>query len=82
VKFVGDMTLLSDDLNARQAIDLAVPALGKRKRNSMLASLGVWMIYGHLDPIERSGLCDRGIQYAVIDTNAILGFEPYTFAAR
>lgn len=36
--------------------------------NGELVRNGVWMIYGHLDGMELSGLQDRGVQYAVIDS--------------
>lgn len=35
--------------------------------NGGLARNGIWMIYGHLNGMELSGLQDRGVQYAVID---------------
>ncbi len=57
--------------NARAIIDTAVPTLGLRRRNEFLAAEGIWMLYGHVDAMEFSGLCDRGIQYAVLSESAI-----------
>jgi hypothetical protein len=74
--FVGQ-TEFNDELNARAAIDMAAQSLGKRKRNEFLASMGVWMLHGHLDGSEVSGPADRGVQYAVLKTEAILGFRPH-----
>ncbi|MHB1115179.1 hypothetical protein [Sideroxydans sp.] len=37
--------------------------------NSFLRNRGIWMLYGHLDVYEDSGLMDRGPQFAVINDN-------------
>jgi hypothetical protein len=29
------------------------------------------MLHGYIDAMEHSGLCDRGVQYALIDGSAI-----------
>lgn len=59
-------------INAREVIELADERLGKRHRNRLLASLGVWMLHGHVSAWENSGLQDRGRQYAVLDTACVL----------
>lgn len=57
--------------NARAIIDSVVPAIGLRKRNEFLAAQGIWMLYGYIDTVEQSGLCGRGVQYAVLSESVI-----------
>jgi hypothetical protein len=80
--FVGLTDEWHPQQNARVAIDVALTKLGPRQRNEFLASRGVWMLCGHLDGFESAGLQDRGVQYAVIASDAIAGFEHYALAPR
>jgi hypothetical protein len=57
--------------NAREILDSVKPAMNKRQRNKFLAAAGIWMLFGHIDAMEDSGLCDRGIQYALLSESAI-----------
>lgn len=57
--------------NARAILDSVRPVMDKRQRNEFLATEGVWMLFGHIDAMEGSGLCDRGIQYALLSESAI-----------
>lgn len=57
--------------NARAIIDSVIPAIGLCKRNEFLAAQGIWMLYGYIDAVEQSGLCDGGLQYAVLSESAI-----------
>ena len=51
-------------INARSAIH---PYGADQKAvNLHLASRGIWMLYGELESMEKSGLMDRGVQYVVI----------------
>lgn len=77
LRHVGHHTTLGPHQNARATIELADPAIGKRKRNLMLHSLGIWLLYGYLDGYEMSGLCDRGVQFAVLHESAIAGQRVY-----
>lgn len=61
----------NDFEDARTLIESADAELGRAGRNAFLRDHGVWMMFGYIDPIEHSGLCDRGIQYALIDDAAI-----------
>lgn len=74
---VGHHTLPGSRQDARTTIQLADPALGKRKRNQMLHSLGIWLLYGYLDGYEMSGLCDRGVQFAVLHESSIVAQRVY-----
>jgi hypothetical protein len=58
--------------DVRDLLDLVSNKTGKRQRNYRLAAFGIWMLYGQLSAIENSGLCDKGVQYAVIHEGAIL----------
>jgi hypothetical protein len=79
LKFSGWSEQLDYGLNAREAIDLVVPKLGKRYRNAFLASSGVWMLRGHLQAKERCGPGDSGVQYVLLDTRSVVDF--YVHAA-
>lgn len=57
--------------NARAILDSVRPVMDKRQRNEFLADEGVWMLFGHIDAMEASGLCDRGVQYALLSKSAI-----------
>lgn len=63
--------------NAREILDSVEPAMNKRQRNEFLANQGIWMLFGHIDAIEYSGLCDRGIQYALLSDAAIVSQRPW-----
>jgi hypothetical protein len=63
--------------SARESIDLANSVLGKRRRNQFLFARGVWLLYGYLTAMERSGLGDRSIQYVVLHQSCITSFEPH-----
>lgn len=39
--------------------------------NRTLSENGIWLLYGHLLPMEKSGQMDRGVQFAVIDESSI-----------
>jgi hypothetical protein len=80
--FVGLTDESLPQQNARAAIDVALAKLGPRRRNEFLAARGVWMLCGHLDGFESAGLQDRGVQYAVIASDAIVGFEHYALTSR
>lgn len=45
--------------------------LTRERVNAFLRESGIWMLYGHLSGMESSGLMDRGIQYAVIDSDKV-----------
>ncbi len=66
-----DQHLRDQAIDARGLIEAADPIFGKQKRNQILQTLGIWLVFGELSEMERSGLCDRGIQYAVINTSMI-----------
>ncbi|MFT3815860.1 MAG: hypothetical protein QM740_21265 [Acidovorax sp.] len=57
--------------HAREILDSVEPAMDKRQRNAFLAAEGIWMLFGHIGTMEDSGLCDRGVQYALLCTSAI-----------
>lgn len=57
--------------NAREILDSVEAAMDKRQRNAFLAAEGIWMLFGHIDATEDNGLCDRGVQYALLCTSAI-----------
>lgn len=63
--------------NAREILDSVVPAMNKRERNEFLAAQGIWMLFGHIDAVEDGGLCDRGIQYALLSDSAIALQRPW-----
>ena len=63
--------------NARAILDSIEPAMNKRQRNEFLAAEGIWMLFGHIDAMEDSGLCDRGIQYALLCDSAITSQRPW-----
>lgn len=63
--------------NARKILDSVEPAMNKRQRNEFLAAQGIWMLFGHIDAMEDSGLCDRGIQYALLSDAAIVSQQPW-----
>lgn len=63
--------------NARAILDSIEPAMNKRQRNEFLAAEGIWMLFGHIDAMEDSGLCDRGIQYALLCDAAITAQRPW-----
>jgi hypothetical protein len=66
-----------DDFDdARSLIESADAELGRAARNAFLRDQGIWMIFGHIHPMEHSGLCDRGVQYALIDDASISGVSP------
>lgn len=56
---------------SRAMLDAVTPIMSKRERNNFLASEGIWMLHGYIYAMEHSGLCDRGVQYALIDDSAI-----------
>lgn len=53
-------------VDVRDLIDGPLQVLGKRERNARLVSMGVWLIRGHVSPMEHGGRCDRGVQFAVL----------------
>lgn len=57
--------------DARATLDGVLSAIDKRQRNEFLAAEGIWMLYGYIDPTEDSGLCDRGVQYALLSESAM-----------
>lgn len=63
-------------LDARDIIELTISEFTKERRNLHLAQLGIWMIFGTLGFIESGGLCDRGIQYVIIEDTAITSVKP------
>jgi hypothetical protein len=81
LKFAGHAEQLDYGINAREAIDLVVPKLGKRYRNAFLASSGVWMLQGHLSATDRRAFDDPGMQYLVLDTRAISDFYLHAAAS-
>lgn len=48
----------------------------KRYINELLKLHGIWLVYGHLDSASCSGLCDKGIQYVLL--NSTKNFKPYS----
>lgn len=58
--------------DARSTLDGVLSAMDKRRRNEFLATEGIWMLYGYIDPTEGSGLCDRGVQYALLSESGIV----------
>lgn len=40
-------------------------------RNAILAEMGIWMVFGVIDPTLHSGLQDAGVQYVVLVEHAI-----------
>lgn len=61
--------------DTRAVVELADKKLGKKLRNRLLVSVGIWMLHGHLNSMEHSGLCDRGRQFAVLDPSRIVGLR-------
>lgn len=57
--------------NARAILDSVSSVMDKRQRNEFLAAEGIWMLFGYIDAMEASGVCDRGIQYALLSSSAI-----------
>lgn len=57
----------------RKIVDALVVDGRRGDRNRLLGEKGIWLLYGHVDQYEDSGLCDRGVQYAVIVEAAIVG---------
>lgn len=77
LKHIGHRDKPASRQNARATIELADPVLGKRKRNQLIHSFGIWLLYGYLDGYEMSGLCDQGIQFAVLHESAIAAHTTY-----
>jgi hypothetical protein len=71
-KVAGVPFHVDPDDDARAMIDLLASRGGKRSRNRLLQEQGIWLLYGHLDPSEANGLCDRGVQYAVISGSTVV----------
>lgn len=77
LNYVGHREIPASRQNARTTIELADPVLGKRVRNQVLHSFGIWLLYGYLDGYEMSGLCDRGTQFAVLHESAVAAHTIY-----
>ena len=67
---------LSETWDARSIIEAADFSLGRQGRNALLREKGIWLLHGELSGMEQSGMCDRGIQYAVINDAAIVDCKP------
>lgn len=69
------MNFHSED-KVRMVIDAVTGSWGSHvrpgERNRRLESFGIWLLYGHLEADEKSGLCDRGTQYVAISDSAII----------
>lgn len=81
LRHVGHRTPPVPHNNARETIDLADPEIGKRERNRMLRSLGIWLLYGSLNGHEMNGFCDRGVQFAVLHESVIRS-QRYMFIGK
>lgn len=66
-----------DAEDARATLDGVLSSMDKRRRNELLAAEGIWMLYGYIDPMEDSGLRDRGVQYALLSESAIVSQYMY-----
>ena len=58
---------------ARAILDGVSSAIGLRRRNAILSSEGIWMLYGHAGGVaQEGGFLDPGVQYALLSDAVIV----------